>query len=54
VQGQLNSESAIATRRADAAAAEIAALRSQLAVETARSAKAEQLILTKVSTLRRR
>jgi hypothetical protein len=54
VQGQLNAASAVAARRAAAAQAEIAALRSQLAAETARSAKAEQLILTRMSTLRRR
>jgi hypothetical protein len=53
VQGQLNSASAIAARRAAAAQAEIAALRQQLAAETARSARADQLILTKVSARRR-
>ena len=53
VQGQLNSESAIAARRAAGAQAEIAALGRQLASETARSAKAEQLILTKLAASHR-
>lgn len=53
VQGQLNSESAIAARRAAAAQAEIAALGRQLARETARSAKAERLIMASLAARRR-
>jgi len=53
VQGQLNSEAAIAARRAAGAQAEVAALRKQLAAESARSAQADAVILSKLPIRKR-
>ena len=48
VQGELNSQAAIAQRRAAAAQAEITALRAQLAAETARATKVDSQILSRL------
>ena len=53
VQGQLNSEAAIAQRRAAGAAAELAALRAQLQAETTRATQADTMILSRLPVPRR-
>jgi len=52
VQGQLNSEAAIAQRRAAGAAAELAALRAQLRAETSRATAADTMILSRLPVAR--